>query len=48
MITAYKYITVVMKMNKVKTVIRYFKNRIAGYQVKLSSANLKINRFFLA
>lgn len=49
MITAYKYISDVMKLIRKKTDIRYFKNRIAGYQVKLSPYNLKIKtKFFLA
>lgn len=43
----YKYISVVMKMNRVKRVIKYFKNRMQD--IKLSPDDLKIKtRFFLA
>jgi len=34
MIEAYKYISVVMKTNRERPVVRYFKTRITGYQVK--------------
>lgn len=44
MIEAYKSVSVVIKMNRDRPVIRYFKTRITGYHVKLSVDSSKIKR----